>query len=79
MQGRTMIVAVGRRFAHLAPRADELCPAPEVWRNTLVHARTAAPGWRDVLTGAPVISGERSFAAEDLFRELPAAVLVAEG
>ena len=83
---QTMIVAAGRLFARLAPQADRLAPAVEAWAGTVVGAPRGAAGtsFRNVLTGAvtsPSKSGSRGTSripATDLFRALPAAVLVAE-
>ena len=77
----TMIVAVGRLFARLAPRADELCPAADVWDGTTIGmpARRSTPPFRNLLTGLVIPPQlERGFEAQELFRALPAAVLLAE-
>jgi len=78
---QTMIVAVGRLFARLAPAADRLAPAVEAWGATSIAApgRTEAGLFRNLLTGAvapPPVRGR--LLAADLFRAIPAAVLIAE-
>ncbi|MBV8534192.1 MAG: malto-oligosyltrehalose synthase, partial [Alphaproteobacteria bacterium] len=78
---QTMIVAVGRLFARLAPAADRLAPAVEAWGATSIAAPTGikAGVFRNLLTGAvtpPPLRGR--FLAADLFRAIPAAVLLAE-
>lgn len=77
----TMIVAVGRWFARLAPRADELCPAPEAWAGTsiVLPARLPPTMFRNVLSGLVMPPPTRSgIAVQELFRACPAAVLLAE-
>jgi len=78
---QTMIVAVGRLFARLAPAADRLAPAVEAWGDTSIAAprRIEAGLFRNLLTDAvapPPVRGR--FLAADLFRAVPAAVLIAE-
>ena len=78
---QTMIVAVGRLFARLAPAADHLAPAVEAWGATAVAAprRVQAGLFRNVLTGSIAPPPARSrFLAADLFRAIPAAVLIAD-
>lgn len=78
---RAMIVAAGRHFARLAPQADRLAPAMEAWGSTTIAAPrgTASTAWRNVLTGAVTAMATRGkLLAADLFRALPAAVLIAE-
>jgi (1->4)-alpha-D-glucan 1-alpha-D-glucosylmutase len=77
----TMIVAVGRWFARLAPRADELSPAPEAWAGTTIAlpARLPAAMFRNVLSGLVMPPPPRGgLAVQELFRACPAAVLLAE-
>ena len=77
---RALIVAVGRFFARLDLGPDDLCPSATAWAGTTVSGRGKASLWRNVLTSTEVIpAGRRGFAADALFREVPAAVLVSEG
>jgi (1->4)-alpha-D-glucan 1-alpha-D-glucosylmutase len=74
-----VVVAVGRLFASLAPRADELCPAVEAWNDTVIAASRRLPdSFTNVLSDAKVKRSPGGFRAEELFAELPVAVLVAD-
>lgn len=78
---RLMIVAVGRFFARLAPEADRLAPAIDVWDDTAIALPRGSSGpFRDALTGAIMSSagGRGRLRLVDLFRVFPAAVLLTE-
>ena len=82
------MVAVGRgegagRLVAVVPRAlgrTERTPTePELWEGTTVALPAGWPGrWRCALSGLEIRAEEGALPVADLFRVLPAALLLAE-
>lgn len=77
----TMVVAVGRLFARLPRGPDTLCPDASAWKDTAVggFAGQGAP-LMNVITGRSItLSTGGDLAVDQLFGDLPFAVLIADG